>query len=525
MSVPLPRTLLAAALLWAGALPAVLAEGKTEPAPTPANDRRAQLQMIGQQLRDLQSPDEAKRNAAGEKLVETGGQQVAAILKSLMKNKDGAVAEKAKQIDAAIRDKENERWKELTKRYFATRQPPMEPKKYEDFIAYARDFTLYAVNPTRIQQAATWSSRAQNDLRRIEQANRALDLYDAQLKDPATTGLRRAAVQLERARQLTALARAEEALASLDDALAAGGPRNRLVPELLKEKASLLVRTVQPLAAQGKTDEAKARCAAAEAACRAILSDWKDSLEVRDAYESLIDLYGLLDKPDERIATLKAYQQAFPLDATAQERLTAAVSEFIEADYDFKNGAALAEYILDTLPPSRIPPEAPKYLGACNEYVLKDYAKAARGYKAMAEIFPDAVDEKSIAAALKRLEEKTSGKWPAEPKADAAGPEGALAKLLAAVRANNLDGVLTVTPADQADDWEFDLEEMVIDIVFSDFELQKLESDEAAGKATLHLKQVRAEGLEPLLRSIPALKENGAWKIQWPSDDEAEDAE
>lgn len=523
MSVPLPRTLLAVALLWAVALPVARAEGKTEPAPTP--DNRTRLQAIAQHLRDLQGPDEAKREAAGAKLIETGGQQVAAVLKSLMKHKDPAVAEKAKQIDAAIREKETELWKGLSKAYFASRQPPMEAKKYEDFIASARAFTVYATNPTRIQQAAMWSSRAQNDLRRVQQASKALDQYDETLKDPATTGLRRAAVQLERARQLTALARAEEALAALDDALAAGGPKNRLVPVLLKEKASLLVRTIQPLTARGKADEAKARCATAEAACRAILSDWKDSLEVRDAYESLIDLYGLLDKPDERIATLKAYQQAFPLDATAQERLAGALTELIEADFDFKRGAALAEYLLDTLPPTRIPPDAPKYLGACNEYVVKDYAKAARGYKTLAEIFPDAIDEKSIAAALKRLEAKTSGKWPAEPKADAAGPEGALAKLLAAVRANNLEGVQAVTPKEQADDWEFDLEDMVIDMVFSDFELQKLESDEAAGKATLHLKQVRAEGLEPLLRTIPAVKEDGAWKIQWPSADEMEDAE
>lgn len=523
MSALLPRTLLAVALLWAGALPALRAEGKTDPAPTP--DSRTRLQAIAQHLRDLQGADEAKREAASAKLIETGGQQVTAILKSLMKHKDPAVAEKAKQVDAAIRDKETELWKELSKAYFATRQPPMEAKKYQDFIATARAFTLYAGNATRVQQAAMWSSRAQNDLRRVEQAVKVLDQYDEMLKDPATTGLRRASVQLERARQLTALARGEEALASLEDALAAGGPKNRLVPVLLKEKISLLVRTVHPLASQGKGDEAKARCAAAEAACRTILSDWKDSLEVRDAYDGLIDLYALLDKPDERIATLKAYQQAFPLDANAQERLTGAMTELIESDSDFKRGAALAEYILDTLPPSRVPPDAPKYLGACNEYVLKDYAKAARGYKALAEIFPDAIDEKSIAAALKRLETKASGKWPAEPKADAAGPEGALAKLLAAVRANDLEAVLAVTPAEQADDWEFDLEDMVIDMVFSDFELQKLESDEAAGKATLHLKQVRAEGLEPLQRSIPAFKEEGAWKIQWPSADEMEDAE
>ena len=117
-------------------------------------------------------------------------------------------------------------------------------------------------------------SQTQTDLQNIQQAEAQLDDIEKQLTGLAgPRGLQRAACQT-RANALKTLQRFPDAIVTLDQVIALSGKDGRLTPGALRDKAELLA-----------LDDA----AAAAAVCRTLMQDFPRSLEVKFAWQFLID--------------------------------------------------------------------------------------------------------------------------------------------------------------------------------------------------------------------------------------------
>ena len=180
---------------------------------------------------------------------------------------------------------------------------------------------------------------------------------------------------------------------------------------------------------------------------------------------------------------------------------------------------ALAEWLLETLPLDRMVPDIPKLAGRCNEYLLKDFAKAEKMYQLLQDQYPDAVSVAELAAALARVKLKAQGKFPAEPAETDDGPAGALAKFLKAFRKRDGKALAGIVPKSEADKYEnlAATGEGVFEALFADFVITAIKLDDKQESAVLSLDHYDSAASKPVQLTQKAVKEDGQWKIQWNS--------
>lgn len=454
-------------------------------------------------LQALQGADEAKRVEAAKIFVEKGGVGHR-LLGNLAASPDAATAQRAKDIRAQIEKRATEMLQAAEAEQLKLQNIPLTPVNIEAVRALWAAAAAYAPQPEYRQQAQQYEQMMKMQVNEVEEANKALAANEAKLAaKPAPSPLAVSTIELERAQSYVTLQRFDDATKSAQASAEAGGKDGRHTPSAIRIQLEL---------AQRKSDHP-----AIEALCKKLLADHGEALEAALAYGALIDIYSELKRWDEAVATAKNYMTVSPIDESAQDSAFALMDRLMDVEHDYPRAYGLSGWLKTKLPPSRIKPEVLKVLGGCSEYALKDYAKAEAAYKTLAEQFGDVVQVADMENAIKRVKAKAEGKFPTEPKPGDDNPSAALAKFLAAVRARDAKAVSAAVPAalakDAAEALTQEGSELVPTAMFADYIIKTVNAD--GDKAEIVIDYYDAASFTPKLLTQKALKENGAWKIQW----------
>ena len=458
-------------------------------------------------LADFQTGDDAKRAAAVKKFVEKGSIAYY-LLSGLVTNPDAAISQRAKDVRAQIEKHAMQLMQEAGALQVKLQTEPLTPAVVEAVIKAWNAASAYAPQPAFRQQASQAEQMLRAQLNEMDAANKSLADSDAKLAaKPAPAGVPLSALQLERAQNFSALQRLDDAFKAAQAAAEAAGKSGRHAPAALKIMLEISLR---------KQDHA-----AVEMLCKKICAEQSDSLEAAFALGALADFYTERKRWDEAVAAVKNFMTLCPLDDSAQDSAYALLDKLMDSEHDYPRAYGLSSWLHTRLPASRLKPEILKVLAGCSEYALKDYVKAAEAYKALSEIFADIVAPADMDNALKRIKLKLDGKFPKEPAPGDDNPSAALAKFLAAVRARDGKALSAIAPAASAQAFVEALaaegSELVPTATFADFVVHGVTLD--GDKADITIDYYEASSSTPKTITEKAIKENGAWKIQWQDPD------
>ena len=467
-------------------------------------------------LTGLQSADKAKQEEAAKFFVDAGGRSYL-VLDPLLKHSDEDIKQQVARIKEQIEARSTKLYEEACAEQVGLRRQPLTTAAIENARqAFLRLAVYTPQNPLRqlgYQNAAELQKTAQD----VEAAGQQLAALDKQLQDtPATQGLLRAGLQMERANALKTLQRDADTLAAAQDAAQLSGKDGRFTPAALRFQAEAYLR---------QEDNPKL-----EAACRAILTDYPRSLEVKFAHQTLLNLLAAANRGDEAVREAREFLTALPLDQDAQDAVFFYLDELMSETRDYVRAGQLADWLMDTLPLDRLKIEAVNCSAGCNEYVAHDYAKAIRAYTLLHDRFPDLMKAEEMSAALARVKLKQEGKFGQEPGAADPEPAGTFARFLKASRSRDLKALEELVPKDKLKDFTAhladDMEDLAPALVFADFILKQVVADEAAGKARLLFDYYEPSSNKPKPLTEEAVKEDGKWKINWQDpEEEGEEAE
>ncbi|HEY3321466.1 MAG TPA: hypothetical protein VGP72_13425 [Planctomycetota bacterium] len=533
------KVIFAAATLVALALSvAVPAEEKTPP--TPAKDPTPSATLPGATpippkpvivatpqvtdwtaaLQDLQSSDPAKQQAAAKTFLDSGARGYSA-LNALLKNADPKVAERAKTLRQQIDQRSMELYRDVETEHQKLQKEPVTVQALEKLRQNWSQMASYASQNALRQYGYQRVQEIMKQIEEVKKAEQILNELDQALKaNPEPAGLLRAAVQVGaghaakegeepggqgRAGALLTLQRFKDAIAAAEDGVNASGKDGRLTAPALKLLAEIYM----------KLDDAKNL----EVVSKRIIQEYPRSLEIKFAHRSLLDVFIATKRWPDATAQVKAYAAAFPLDKEAQDSASELLETLMTDAQEYKQVAALADWMIETIPVERMRAEVYKLAGGCNEYVLKDYAKAKSQYSTLRDKFPDLVNPADINSALARLQAKIDGKFPKEPQEADAGPAGVLAKFLKAIRTRDAKAIATLVPKGDVEAYTEMLqeggEERVPALTFADFVLKKVDVAADSKSAKLILEYYEAGGEKPKTITEPAVSEDGQWKINW----------
>lgn len=479
------------------------------PGPSQAALKMPKPQELSQLMSDFQGDDVEKREAAAKKFIEYGG-GVLNLARSLEKHKKPEVAAKAVEVRQAIEKRAKELFDGLRKQYTELYRGELTEEKLAAFVNDLDEGAVYVAEPMQRRTLSSLLSRVRQDLMRVQRAAAGLVHTDKQLAtEPVPTGVRRAAIQLNRATYLQDLRRHAEGLAAVQEGLTSPGEGGRLKPQLLKTRAELL-RDL------GQWDDYVATC-------KRILTECPRSLEVRQAYENLNSYHEMNQQYDAQLETLAAYLKAFPLDQAPQDLAIQTLDIYWEIDQQYAAGLKLADLLAAELDPSRLSPSVLRTQALGYEYLQRDYAKAEAAYKRLLEVYPDLVPEPIIAAAVKRNQEKAAGTFAKAPKPEDSGPAGAIAKFLAAIRAQDADALKAVTPKEVTEQWDYQLDQLTPVVLFSDVQVLEAKPNEEGKITDVLVNHFSPDRLAPTKLNVEAVQEDGVWKVAWPPP--GEDAE
>lgn len=488
-----------------------------QPPPPPKAPVPPKVELPAQQINDwkpylddFMSADTARQQAAIKTFIESGSRGYM-VLGNLLKNPNADVVKRATEVRTAIDERSLQMYKEADAQRQKINKETLTAEKLEALRQAWIRMALYASQNALKQFGFQTSQELQKQIDGVKAAVKQLDEFDAQLKAAGEMkGLQRAAFQIERAQALKVVQRDAEALAAVQDAVAASGKEGRLTPSALK----LLIEIHQ------RAEDTKS----IEAVCRRILADYPRSLESKFAYKTLSDQLMFEKHWDESFALAKAFVSAFPVDEEAQEAAYGLMETLMSDEQDYKRVGPVADWLIDTLPIDRLRPEAAKLSGGCNEYIAKDYARAIRGYTILRDKFSDMVSADDMNAALERLAAKADGKFPKEPLETEAGPAGIFASFLKAMRTRDTKLIAMVVPKEDAEDYADSLndggDERVPALTFADFVIKKVEPDEKGQSVKLLIDYYEAGSSKPRAIAQAAVLEEGKWKIRWEDPDE-----
>lgn len=472
--------------------------------PTAEELRRLTAELTGQ--------DEAVAAQAEKRLLEIGGPACPLLRVAAGRGRPGAA-----RAAAAYRRIEKQTlslFMKLSKKRGAAYARDLKPQTLAALQQEAIELARYAPQVRYRRLAVEWARRAREDERRVRAALRTLARLDARTAaKPAPTGVAAAALEVERVEQLSVCRRFTDAIQAAEKALSVAPPeRNRFAPMLLARLSYLYGLRRMP----DKRTEV----------CRRLLKEFPTAAETAEAHEGLLEVFLRGEKWEAATKQAAAYLAAFPRSRRAWRTATEVV-ELLEEGYQYERAAQFAELLLRTVPLSGLSPRVPRAAARCREYVSRDYAAAAKWYKLLRDIFPDRFDPAVAETALKRVARKAAGKFPAEPKPTAAGPAGALARLLAAVRKRDVKALPAVVSKELVEEYRDELTDfdtgLTASFVFADFVLPAVEEDEKAGTAVLHAVCRPWNGKAPIklrLKAVKAGKTAGAkkaaaWVMAW----------
>jgi len=466
-------------------------------------------------LDDFAGTDITKQQSATKAFIESGSRGYT-ILGNLLKHPNADVVKRANEVRTEIDQRSLNMYRDLDAKRQKTVKEPLTVEVLEAQRAEWIKMAMYASQNALKQFGFQTSQEMQKQIDGVKAALKQLEDADAQMKAAGDVkGLARASIQIDRASALKTLQRDKDALAAVQDALAASGKEGRLTPSALKLLIDVYARA----------EDAKN----IEAICRQIIAEYPRSLEVKFAYKTLCDQLTGEKKYDEAFALIKTYIGAFPVDEEAQETAYGLMETLMNDEQDYKRVGPLTDWLIDTLPLDRLRPETAKLSGGCNEYIAKDYAKAIRGYTLLRDKFADMVSADDMNAALARLAAKSEGKFPKEPAETDAGPAGAFAVFLKAIRTRDTKLIATIVPKEEAEESAENLgdgsDERVPALTFSDFVIKKVEPDAKGQEAKLAIDYYEAGSNKPRAITETAVLEEGKWKIHWQDPDETDEGE
>lgn len=504
--------------LFSSAVMAATEPPKVEPPADPRTIKPLVVPMIPatdwpKHLESFQNPDLETQKAATKIFIDAGGRGFLELA-TLLNSPNLDVARRAKAVREEIEQKSFQRYQEVLMMHQKIQNEPLDVARLQElnqaWVAMAAYVNHNALKQSGFQQAV----EVQKKIQQVEQTQAELKGLDESLKaTPADQTLVRAALELDRARALKMLQRTDEALAAANAAFATGGPQWRLAPATLELLAELYCF---------KQDSKNW-----QSMCQKILDEYPRSLQVKFAYKNLIEILKLNGEWDTAIQLSKTFISSFPIDEEAQDEAYNLLTSLMDEERDYARVAPLADWIIRTLPRERLTGDAPKLAGGCAEYVRKDYTAAETAYAMLRDVFPDQISGEDIKAVLERLKSKKEGKFPKEPTETEPGAAGAFAKFMKAVRAHDETALLTLIPKAEAKVYQDHavILDLMPTIVFADLIVKKVDADEKAGKATIHIDYYDASRNVPTAMQQKALLEDGAWKIQWVNPDEAEEEE
>lgn len=465
-------------------------------------------------LDDFTSADAARQQAATKTFIESGSRGYM-ILGNLLKNPNADIVKRANDVRNEIDQRSLNMYRELDAKRQKAAKEPLTPEALDVQRQEWIKMAMYASQNALKQFGFQTSQELQKQIDAVKAAQKQLADADAQMKAGELKGLQRASVQIDRAQALKTLQRDADSLAAVQDALTASGKEGRLTPSGLK----LLIEIYQ------RAEDAKN----IEATCRRIIAEYPRSLEIKFAYKTLSDQLMAEKKFDDAFTLIKAYVAAFPIDEEAQDTAYSLMETLMNDEQDYKRVGPVTDWLIETMPLDRLRPETAKLNGGCNEYIVKDYAKAIRGYTLLRDKFADMVSADDMTAALARLTAKMEGKFPKEPNEGEAGPAGAFATFLKAIRTKDVKLIATVVPKEDAEEVAENLgdgsDDRVPALTFSDFAIKKVDIDEKGQAAKIQIDYYEAGSNKPRAITEPAVLEEGKWKIAWQDPDEAEGGE
>lgn len=460
---------------------------------------------LAQSLTDLQSND-TKRHAAATRALVEHGRNAHKLVSPLRKSKDPALAKRARLVCQRIEMRAKQQIIMARKLNFNLTRANLSVENLQKVQQAFREMARYTPYPGLRNNAETYIRQLDQKIKVVRAATDALAKLDSRMgAKPAPTGVALADLQCQRAQKLLELKRYSQALAATEAGINVECKTNRVLPVLLRVRAL----------AQKQTRDRKGL----EVTCKRILKECPDSIEVRDAHILLIQLFQSLERKDEMFEQLKAYARDFPRDKKAQDTLLDHLQVLFEIDPDYSGAARLSAFMVDALPPSRIDKEVVRVFAQTNEYVVKDYKKAEKGYRMLMELYPDQISEEALKAALDRIKKKAAGEFPKGPDAKDPGPAGVFARFIVALSKQDLDALEELTLEDDFDFLDLRIEEVMMEVVLSDYVVDKVETDEKAGKAILHVRHFIPKQATPVPEKIKIMKEADAWRVHWPDPD------
>jgi hypothetical protein len=464
-----------------------------------------QVSDWGPYLADIQSSEKSKQDSAAQAFLDAG-QLGYNLLGTLLKNADVDLSKRIKDLRAKIDERSYKLYAEAAGKREKIFSKPLDVDSLDDLKNVWTALATYSSVLQVKQQAFQVVSELKRTMANVDAANKRLKEIDGELKtDTNPPGLFRAGLLIARAEALKLVLRDKDVLGAAQEAEVCSGKKGRLTPTALR---------IEIEAYQRLNDNESLRNT-----CRKILSDYPRSMETHVAHQSMLDSFIREKRFDDAIRELKEYQAAFPIDEEVQQSISATLSALMDQEHDYKRVADLAEWALSALPLERVEVDIPKCYGGCNEYVLKDFTKAERGYAMLHEFFPDAIDPKDVEKVMGRLKLKAAGRFPKEPAETDDGPAGALAGFLRAVRTKDPKALELFVPNEEADEFKDQLLEpgdsLVPLLTFSDVIVRNIEYSPKKDSATMFLDIFPSAGNQPRPALQFAFNEGGKWKIRW----------
>jgi hypothetical protein len=220
---------------------------------------------------------------------------------------------------------------------------------------------------------------------------------------------------------------------------------------------------------------------------------------------------------------VQQFVAAFPADEEAQEAVESLLLALID-EHDFARLATLTDWMQKTLPIDRLSQDVYRFGGAAQEYLKKDYDRAAEAYKILLEKYTDDMDPERLAGSLRRLQAKKAGTFPKEPADTDPGLAGLVGKFLKAVRTRDSKGIQALIPKADIPKLTPILAEsggdFVSDMTAADYIIKEIKAPEGAteGKVIFDFYGFFADKPAELEQTL--VKEDGEWKIRWDIDEE-----
>lgn len=464
-------------------------------------------------LEDFQGADPAKQQAAAKTLLDAGSRGYTSLA-PLLKHSHPDVAKRANELRGQIDAQSLKMYRDIEAERQNLQKQPLTVEGLEKLRQSWISLAVYASQNALRQFGIKNANELNVTIEGVKTAGAQIIEFDKELNaNKDLKGLARALIQTERANALKTLQRDAEALSAAQDAVASSGKTGRHTPGALKIQAEIYSRQ----------EDVKNL----EAICKTLVQDQPRSLEVKFAHKTLLELFSGDQRMDEALASAKAYLAAFPVDKDVEDDVYGLMDTLMDDVQDYTRVASLTDTLIEMLPNSRLRPEVGKLNGGCYEYVFKDYAKALRGYSLLRDQFTDAIDPTDMTAAITRLQAKIAGTFPREAAETDAGPAGALAKFLKAMRTYDQKLIVEAVPKADAEEYVETMkdggDDRVPGLTFADFIVRRVDIDEKAATAKIQIDYFEAGSVKPTALTQSAVKEGETWKMQWEDPESAAD--